>query len=66
MAAHLVVMGVLFLASLDLSYEQVSQEAKARNRPPAESAETRVIDAGIFSEQKNIDDTERIPKRLHD
>lgn len=66
LAAHLVVMGVLFLASLDLSYEQASQEAKPRNRPTGESAETRVIDAEIVSEKKNVDDTEPIRKRLHD
>lgn len=66
LAAHLVVIVALFLASLDLRDEESSPEARQTSRLPVESFEPSVIDAEIVQENEPVDHVRKIPPRLHD
>ena len=75
LAAHLVVMGTLFLASLGLRDEESSEEAQERRQssrllgephePPA-IPEPPFIDAETVSENEKAHETTHDPPRLHD
>jgi hypothetical protein len=75
LATHLVVMGVLFMACLDLRDDESlekAQERSQRSRLLVESHEPPVnpeppfIDAEIVRENEGSGDTPHTPRRLHD
>jgi hypothetical protein len=66
LAAHLVVMVALFLASLDLRDEASAEETRERNRIPVEPAGAPVIDAEVVEENEGVKGARRNPPRLHD
>jgi len=64
LVVHLVVMGVLFLACLDLRDEESSRKARVADNLVVESREPQIIDAEIGRE--NEDAETKNPPRLHD
>jgi len=66
LTAHLVVMGALFLACLDLRDEESSEETRPSIRHPVQSQEPPIIDAEIVSENEKAHETTHEPPRLHD
>lgn len=58
LVVHLVVMGALFLACLDLRDEESTQMAKPISQSSIESQESLVVDAEIVRENENVRETQ--------
>jgi hypothetical protein len=66
LVTQLIVMAILFLASLDLRDEESAREARPGSRFPLEPRQPEVIDAEIVREDKEGGDARHNPPRLPD